>query len=105
MSGSFSLNIVTTPFVSRMAVCTSPRCGKPWRRAVARNSLSEVPLERSALRIGFPSSISIVGEPSSRREAKGQTAVVRAKISLIRNRVAAPSSAPVTDRSLPMIPF
>ena len=45
--GSSARNIVTTPFVSRIAVCTSctsPRSANPCRRAIALRSGSEIPL-------------------------------------------------------------
>src|SRR5581483_10502033 len=46
--GSSRANMETTPFASRMAVCTSARLAYPWRRAIERGSASEMPARRSA---------------------------------------------------------
>src|SRR6266508_208997 len=99
------LNMLTTPLVSRIAVCTEARSGKPWRRAMASSSVSVIPALRRARLTGLPSLMSMAGCPSSARSAQGKAYVVRFSPSLIAKRTPAPITAPVTETSFPMMPF
>src|SRR5215218_4836297 len=99
------LNMLTTPVVSRIAVCTEARSGKPWRRAIASSSVSVIPALRRARLTGLPSLMSMDGCPSSALSAHGKAYVVRFSPSLIAKRTPAPIKAPVTETSFPMMPF
>src|SRR5262249_50711496 len=52
--GSASANIEMTPVGSELAVWTSVRCSKPWRRAIARSSGREIALALRFFLTGSP---------------------------------------------------